>query len=131
MVFAEHEQQSVERSSMGSTRPRSLDSSDVSEYTAHGGGVRRRRQTYSDEKARNRNGSNNNKRGSSTKNMVPLTSVEVNPFSPNHPLSALRSCSEFRKDTRTDDSQQVLKQLQKHIIISFPVLSSVIILLTG
>lgn len=108
MVFVEDEQEklhSTERLSIGSARARSLDSSDVTENTAQGGGLRRRRLTCSDEKSSNMNANNNNQRGS--KNMVPLTSVEINPFSPNHPLSALRSCSEFRKDTCSQNSEEV------------------------
>ena len=112
MVFVENEQaeeqqQSIERSSTGSNRARSLDSSDLAENAAQGGGLRRRRRTCSDEKSSDLIVSNNNKRGS--KNMVPLRSVEINPFSPNHPLSALRSCSEFRKDTCSHNAPEVWK----------------------
>ena len=109
MVFVENENEEypAERLSTVSTRARSLDSSYITDGCAQGGGLKRRL-TCSDEKSIGRNNvsGSNNKRGS--KNMVPLTTVEINAFSPNHPLSALRSCSEFRKDTCSQTSQEVL-----------------------
>ena len=111
MVVADEDTQ-ISSIQSTSKRAHSLDSggdrvSSDSRVSGGGVGIRRRRGS---EASRSASG-DYDRRANSTdlvnKNiMQPLRSEEVNPFSPLHPLSHLRSCSEFRKDTVRHDSEE-------------------------